>query len=385
MAALSSDTNAGFDQAALERLGACIQSYIDNGQTYGASVIVARGGEIGFQKCFGTVNGGDRKIAEDDIFLTMSLSKSFTAAAALRAIDHGYFTLDTKISSVIPAFEANDKKDITVRHCMTHTSGLFGGFIPPGIAPQDLSDLDAVAKAIAAVPVAFPHGTRSSYTPAANHAVIAHVVALTDPKKRSFTQVVEEEVFNPLGMTETKFGAAVDESRRVPVAITERQTTPSTPATINLLEHGIRNQVVPAGSAFCTVGDAFRFAEVMRLRGSIGNYKLLSKAMFDYAVKNHTGVLMNEAWTDECRRLGIKLLPANFTLLGGYVNDTGHLASGVTASPRAFFAIGGGSTMWFVDPDRDMTFVFFSSGFIEGLAHSQRLSRLVDLALAACN
>jgi hypothetical protein len=40
--------------------------------------------------------------------------------------------------------------------------------------------------------------------------------------------------------------------------------------------------------------------------------------------------------------------------------------------------------MWMVDPERDLTFVFLSAGFIEGLAHFQRLSRLSDLALAAC-
>ena len=41
--------------------------------------------------------------------------------------------------------------------------------------------------------------------------------------------------------------------------------------------------------------------------------------------------------------------------------------------------------MWMIDPERDLTFVFLSSGMVEGLAHLERLSRLSDLALATCD
>jgi hypothetical protein len=43
----------------------------------------------------------------------------------------------------------------------------------------------------------------------------------------------------------------------------------------------------------------------------------------------------------------------------------------------------GASTGWLIDTDRDLTFIFLSAGFIEGLAHPQRLLRLCDLAIAA--
>lgn len=79
--------------------------------------------------------------------------------------------------------------------------------------------------------------------------------------------------------------------------------------------------------------------------------------------------------------------------VGAYVGECcgggrtqGHYLTGAgqTASPRAFYAVGGGSTMWMVDPDRDLTFVFLCAGLLDGLAHLQRLQRLSDLALAAC-
>lgn len=49
------------------------------------------------------------------------------------------------------------------------------------------------------------------------------------------------------------------------------------------------------------------------------------------------------------------------------LNPTGH-----TASPSAIAAVGGASTSWMIDPDRDLTVVFLSAGFIEGLSHISR-------------
>jgi hypothetical protein len=77
--------------------------------------------------------------------------------------------------------------------------------------------------------------------------------------------------------------------------------------------------------------------------------------------------------------------PANFSLLGGYVRGNGdyHTPAGSKASPSAMAAVGGGSTGWLMDTDRDLTFIFLSAGLVEGLKHPERLSRLSDLAIAA--
>lgn len=124
----------------------------------------------------------------------------------------------------------------------------------------------------------------------------------------------------------------------------------------------------------------------LRRGGTDGTYRLLSRTLFDYAVQNSTGKMSNGAWDFARVGAGLPDYPANFSLLGGYVRGTGHNISGAgfTASSGAFCAIGGGSTLWMVDPARDLTFVFLSAGFIEGLDHLQRLCRLSDLALASC-
>ena len=59
--------------------------------------------------------------------------------------------------------------------------------------------------------------------------------------------------------------------------------------------------------------------------------------------------------------------------------------AGYTASPNAFSGMGGGSTFYMVDPERELTVAFVSAGFIEGLPHLIRAAKLNDLVLAACD
>jgi CubicO group peptidase (beta-lactamase class C family) len=77
--------------------------------------------------------------------------------------------------------------------------------------------------------------------------------------------------------------------------------------------------------------------------------------------------------------------PANFTLLGGYIRGVGDYLNpaGRTASQTALAAVGGGSTGWMIDTERDLTFIFLSAGLVEGFAHPRRLELLNDLAIAA--
>jgi CubicO group peptidase (beta-lactamase class C family) len=374
--------------AALGNFDASIQKDIDDGNIFGASVILGRGGKVLHKKVFGTVAPG-RKAAEDDLYLMMSLSKSFTAALVLRAIDQGRFTLDTRVAEILPAFAAGGKQRVTVRMLLTHTGGTYPSLAPPpGLTLADIGNLEKLVNAIAAVPAAFTPGTRSFYNSFGGICVLGQMLVLTDPQQRSFSKIAREDLFKPLGMQDMAFGLDHNNPRRVPVSFTPKNTTPMSPTVIQMLSVPFgEGMEVPAGNAFGTAMDVFRFADTLRAGGNNGTVRLISPALLDYAARNHTGDMINGAWENATEAANAPAYRANFSLLGGYARDEGHFLTpmGFTASPRAFCAVGGGSTMWMVDPARDLTFVFLSAGFIEGLSHSQRLSRLSDLALAACD
>jgi CubicO group peptidase (beta-lactamase class C family) len=380
--------NAGFNANALAHLDASIQKDIDEGTNLGASIVVARGGEIGHEKFFGTV-AENRTAAPDDLYLLMSLSKSFTAALVLRAIDEGRFTLDTRIADLVPGFGVHGKQNVTIRMLLTHTGGTYPGLAPlPGMTLPDLGNLAKCTAAFAGQPAAFTPGTRCHYNSFGGISVLGQILVLTDPSGRSFSHIAQEDLFEPLGMADTRFGIDFANPRRVPTSFGARYKNPTNEPTIALLSIPFGEGCeVPAGNAFGTTMDVFRFAEALRMGGKRDGYRLISPTLLDYAARVHTGDMINGAIEFDCAAKGLPPARANFSLLGGYARGEGHFLTGMgfTASPRAFCAIGGGSTMWMVDPDRDLTFVFLSAGLVEGIAHIERLSRLADLALAACD
>ena len=379
-------SSSRLDENGLQAFANSVNLDIDQGRMFGASVLIARNGVVQYRKTFGSVGPG-RPAASDDLYLMMSLTKSFTAALVLRAIDQGRFTFDTRVAEILPAFGAAGKQHVTIYNLLTHTGGAWGGLMPPPPAgPQDIGNLAKSVAAVAAQPLAFTPGSRVFYSPIAGFNVLGQLLVETDPAKRSFRDIARDELFEPLGMTDSSFGLSIENPRRVPVSFTERNATPAA-AMIAQVFNGLDElSELPSGNAFGTIDDMFLFTEALRLRGNNGSYRLISPSTFDYACGNHTGAMANGVWDFYCAQHSLPQFPANFSLLGGYVRGEGHYLSGAgqTASPRAFCALGMGSTMWMIDPVKDMTLIFLSAGLIEGLAHLQRLQRLSDIALAAC-
>lgn len=173
----------------------------------------------------------------------------------------------------------------------------------------------------------------------------------------------------------------------VPVSYAKAFNNTHTQQLSDLLNKAFQSECeIPAGGAFTTIDDLYRFAEAMRKGGRTDDVRILSPALHQYARQVHTGLLENHAWDFERIARGLQSFPANFNLLGGYTRGTGHYLTslGLTASSSAFGGVGGGSTAWMVDPERGLTMVFLSAGFMEGLTHLERLCQLADLAVAAC-
>lgn len=381
--------SVGMSSARLSRFVAAVQADIDSGLHHGAAVLVARRGEVVLREAIGHSDlAASRTTRTDDIFLLMSTAKSFTAVLLLQAIDRGDIGFDTRIAEVIPEFGVRGKERVNIRHLLTHTGGTWAGFVPPPPVPWGSlwGDMAAMTAAVSAQQIAHTPGTRVIYNPFASYNILGEVVRRLDSRNRNFRDIAREELFEPLGMVDSSFGMKLDAPRRVPLRMAE--TTPGA-AEVSVMES--LNDLVdetfelPAGMAFGTVDDLRVFAEALRHRGASGSTRLLSPAIVDYAYRNHTGEKSNEFWDFNKESRGIADFPANFSMGGGYVRGTGHFMTplGQLASPSTFGSVGSGSTMWMVDPERELTFVFLSSGLLEGLHHFQRLQRLSDLVLGA--
>jgi CubicO group peptidase (beta-lactamase class C family) len=153
----------------------------------------------------------------DTPFDLASLTKLFTAVAAVQQIERGTLGIDARVGAYLPEFRAAAAHGVTVRQLLTHTSGLRPE-LPLYDCPDDASRL---AMLRAEVPVGVP----GTYTYSdLNPLLLQHV--LERVTGRPLDALVRDGITRPLGMTSTRFGpcpgAAATEDQRRPWARADR-------------------------------------------------------------------------------------------------------------------------------------------------------------------
>lgn len=385
--AASDPADAGLDGDALERLRGAVRTCIANGRHFGATVLVARGGTIGMNEGIGyTDEAGERAARREDRYWSASLSKAFCAGLITKLIDQGALSLTTRVAEIIREYGVRGKAPTEIRHLLNHTGGCYSGFLPPPpLQWPEMFELEKYVSAVAAQQVLFRPGSQAYYSPSGGYAVLGRIACIVAGK--AFPQLMHDEIFGPLGMAGASFGLAIDHPDRVTIRMTDESPGAAETATMQSFNEMLEPPTaLPGGGAYATTYDVYRFAEMQRRKGTLDGERLLSPAIVDYATQVSTGDLTNLFWDFGKIDRGVDEFPANFTLFGGYGRGHGlHLNPfGYTASARTFGAVGSGSTMYMVDPERELVFVFLAAGLTEGLGHFQDICRLGDLALAAC-
>jgi CubicO group peptidase (beta-lactamase class C family) len=385
------NSRSDYDGAALGRLAAAIERDVDSEMYDGAVVIVARGGECLMHEAIGFSHRPTARVAStDDVFRIFSTTKAFTNVLILAAIGRGALALNTRVVDVIPEFRSPDRfrgqaKDrITVAHLLTHRSAMPS--TPYPIAIDKLGDLSATVASICEIdPIGEP-GQEVDYSPAINHALMGEIARrVLGGESATYREVVHRELLDPLGMTNTAIGAPRDWSERlVPVRAAFKDSAWLRPVDLEMLNDLIDEDAeMPWVGAVSTAGDLFRFAEMLRRGGELDGARILSPAVLELATTNQTGPLLNKLYAGLAAAVGWEPWPANVGL-GFMLRGPGlhHAMFGTLASPRTFGNYGAGSSVVWVDPVRDMTFVCVTAGVMLETTNIERFQRLSDIALA---
>jgi CubicO group peptidase (beta-lactamase class C family) len=376
---------AGFDPQRLAQLSATIDRDIDAERYDGCELIVGRGGTVVFHQQFGWADrAAHRRVEADQPFITMSIGKQFVVALLLNRIERGDLSLTTRVADIVPEFGARGKARITIAQMLTHTAGM-PAMLPP-LPPEQVGSLEAVVAATcAALPECRP-GERVSYSAVVAHAVLAEVVRRCDGSRRSFRQIVADDLFRPLGMNSSALGVRADVAKRLaPVVARDRRQGLFDPAMLELLGALITAESeIPAGGYVSTAPDVFRFTEMLRRAGELDGVRILSPATVELVQVNQTGDRPNSLWDYTYDLRGWEPFPAylglGFFLRGEGIHPT---PFGTLASPRTFGGLGAGSNVFWIDPVRDVSYVFLSSGLMEDSYSVERHQRLSDLVFAA--
>ena len=172
-----------------------------SGAVPGASVIVVRGDRVVFRKSYGLANLEERIAATAETHYRLaSVTKQFTAAAVLTLAQQEKLSLDDPIRRWLPSLPAYADA-ITIRHLLTHTSGLIAyEDVMPSTTTVPLKDADVLRLLETQSSTYFRPGSSYRYSNS-GYSLLALIVEKASAKH--FANFLREEIFTPLGMTST--------------------------------------------------------------------------------------------------------------------------------------------------------------------------------------
>lgn len=371
----------------LDHLQAAIAADVACGHYHGAVIRIGRGGRLDLEAAIGFQDAAHQKpLAADAVFSLFSLTKAFTNLLVLRAVERGQLALTLRVADVIPEFQGSPRDRATLYHLLTHTAGMPGVWTPkPDMFEDDLGELlQAVCENVHGI---VEPGARCDYAPVVNHVLMGELLRRTDPQGRAFRDIAREDLFAPLGMHDTSLGVRPDLRARkvvpdirgvVPIPVRGRHQ----PGRHSLFEEEV-NDAAHVG-ACSTAADVWRFAEMLRRGGTLDGARIVSPRMLQIARQNHTGDMPNELYRGVALRAGWAPPPA-FIGLGFSLRGEGivHHQFGTLTTPQTFGNYGAGSTMFWVDPELDLSFVCLTTGLLPQAANIARFQRLSDMAVGA--
>lgn len=368
----------GFAADRLDRITDITQAYVDEGKLAGVITMVARRGKLVHFETVGTKGAGDtRALQADDLFRIYSMSKPITAAAAMQLYEQGKFQLSDPVSKFVPELKdvkvlngagelVPAERPMTMQHLLTHTAGFSYGFNPDG-DPVDKAyadaniwaakDLDEFAATVARLPLKYQPGQQWHYSIAVD--ITGLVVQRISGQ--SFDVYLQENIFDPLGMTDTFFAVPEDKADRfLPNHYIDPKTKALTQISevkpIAMQDYSNVTLFSGGGGLVSTAMDYLRFAEAMRDGGQLHGKRILGPKTVKYMATNHLPASVSgSGGSGEAPLAGQQLRGFGFGLGFGLVTDPA--AAGVMGSVGEYNWGGAAGTVFWIDPVEEVVVV----------------------------
>lgn len=269
-------------------------------------------------------------VTRDTIFDLASLTKLFTTVVALQLVDEGALALDGPIHPWLPSYATGLRRSVSLRHLLTHTSGL------PALLNlwTDHASREARRAAVLAAPLEHAVGGSFVYSDLGFITVGWLAEEITG---RSLAELVEDRICRPLGLADTGFLPAPERLGRI--AATEDETY----AGRGMLRGAVHDEnawslggVAGHAGIFATATDLSRLGELLRCGGVLDGVRLLEASTVDAMLEDQL-----PAWVDPGFRqgLGVRIAdPASMGALSG-PRTAGH--TGFTGTSLAIDRDGG--------------------------------------------
>ncbi|MEM6792650.1 MAG: serine hydrolase domain-containing protein [Acidobacteriota bacterium] len=360
-----------------------LEQGIEEGLHLGGQVYVSRGAGGG-----GTLESRDLAVGEsapgvamapDTLNIWLSSTKPVTAAALGLLWQEGEIDLDDPAARYVPAFAAHGKDRITLRHLLTHTSGI--RMLNLGWPEADWDEVIGTICARRPEP-RWPFGEKAGYHMASSWFVLGAVIVAV--AGQPFSRVVRERVLEPCGMLDSWIGMPRERFEAYGERI-GRMFGTENGARLPRKWHEPRSMLRPSpgGNGYGPIRELGRFYEMLLRRGVTAQGERLLEPPTVEAMTTPSRVGLLDHTFKQKLDWGL-----------GFIVDSKHYGAasvaygyGPHASRRTFGHSGYRSSTAFADPERDLAVALVVNGQPDDGAHGRRFDALTaaiyqDLGLA---
>jgi len=360
----------GISAERLARIDHMCREAVDDGHLPGIVTLVARNGAIVHWKAYGMAdNQNGRSMKRDDIFRIASQSKAITATAVMMLWEEGAFRLDDPVSKFIPEFKNPQvlstfrysdttwtgvpaSKEITIRHLLSHTSGIGYGVIDgderikmiyekAGVTDlfttEELTIEESVKK-LAALPLHHNPGENFTYSEGLD--VLGYFIEVVSGMP--FDEFLRTHIFDPLGMDDTRFYFPMEKADRL-VTVQQKvngqwEKYPVTFYDTDYPVKGAKTFFSGGAGLSSTAKDYATFLQMYLNGGEYNGTRILSRTTVDLILSNQIG----DIWGEEPdSHFGLA-----FEILTGEGQATGGMGSAGTFNWGGYF-----NSQYFADPN----------------------------------
>lgn len=301
--------SVGMSSERLQRVDEYFQRFVDDNQIVGAVTLIARKGQVVHHTALGWKYKEENiSMSTDTIFGLASMTKPIVSTALMMLFEEGRFRLDDPISGWIPEYadhmvrmsdgprqrQVREDRPVTIRHVLTHTSGLTLNVAGAGLSEADRHWVtndgepfatlgERVARA-AKIPGAFHPGDHWQYGASTDYvAVLVEKIS-----GMSIDAFLKERIFEPLGMLDTFYNVPRDKVDRVAAVYRPNDDFRAELSRAPAFQEPTTYFRGTAGLS-STAADYFRFAQMVANGGEFDGVRLLGRMTVDLMISNNIG------------------------------------------------------------------------------------------------
>ena len=361
----------GLSPVRLQRMSDAFKREIDKGTIPGATVMVARRGQIGWFEALGRQSpASSTPMAQNSIFRIFSMTKPIVSVGIMMLLEEGQFLLNDPVAKYIPEFadqkvgvESNGKlnlvplkRPMTIQDLLRHTSGITydhtGNSLVQQLYQQSRLRSRKITNAehaglVAGLPLICQPGAEWNYSRSTD--ILGRIIEVVSGKKLS--AYLTERILAPLQMAETAFFTGEANAGRIAEPFATDPWSGEEVKLFNPLEQPVMES--GGGGLVSTTMDYARFCQMLLSGGSLDGERIIGRKTLELMASDHLSPQV---------KIKGELVPAGHGFgLGFAVRRQAGIAP-FLGSAGQFFWSGMAGTFFWIDPQEDLFAVFMMQG-----------------------